>query len=551
MAPFFYLVPAWLAGIFLQGWLGLPIVWLLFGLLGAVGFAGLGFWQKSVQAQSAQTGSRTLARNMISPKVFWLVALGVATMLLGGLRYESAQPPDGPTGVLYYVNQPNITILGVVVDEPVYTAKTDSYRLRVRQILPSGEAATPVEAQGEVFVRAALYPERQPGDLLELQGTLKLPKEIEGDGFPYRDYLARQGLYVTLDYPRGRLLTTGQDQKFFLLGWLASAREGARQIIKASVPGDEGDLLVAVLLGDRQNLSRAIKQDFQLSDTVHILAISGSNITITIGLMLLVLRRLFKRKTALTIAMLGAVLYVLLLGASPSAIRGGLMGAMAIIGILLGREYYGLLGLHAAALLMTLFQPRVLWDIGFELSFLGTLGLFVIARPLEDKMRGWPVIVREGVALTIAAELTTLPLTMYYFHQLSFVAIFANLFGVPALELVLATGGLTVLGGWLWGPLGVGLGWVAWVFAAYLLGTVHFFAQLAFGHAIVPEFHPVWIGIYYIGLAFGLVWWRDEQKRLQKWLGAATKSRWVMAGLVVAFVLVWGAVGFNWLYNQN
>ncbi len=550
MAPFFYLVPAWLAGIFLQGWLGLPVVWLLFGLGGAAGLAGLGFWQKSVQPQSVQTGLQTLSRNMISPKVLGLVALCVMTAMLGGLRYESAQPSDGPDGVLYYVNQPDVKILGVVVDEPVYTAKTDTYRLRARQILPAN-AATPVEVQGEVFVRAALYPERQTGDLLELQGTLKLPKEIEGDGFPYRDYLARQGLYVTLDYPRGRMIATGQDQKFFLLDWLATAREGARKIIKTSVQGDEGDLLVAVLLGDRRNLSRNIKQDFELSDTVHILAISGSNITITIGLMLLVLRRLFKRKVALIMAMAGAILYVLLLGASPSAIRGGLMGAMAIIGILLGREYYGLLGLNAAALLMTLFQPRVLWDIGFELSFLGTLGLFVIARPLEDKMRGWPIIVREGVALTIAAELTTLPLTMYYFHQLSFVAIFANLFGVPALELVLATGGLTVFGGWLWGPLGIGLGWLSWIFAAYLLGTVHFFAQLEFGHAIVPEFHPVWIGIYYIVLAFGLVWWRDDQKRLQKWLGASSQSRWVMVGLLVVFVLVWGAVGFNWLYNQN
>ena len=264
MAPFFYLVPAWLAGIFLQGWLGLPVVWLLFGLVGATGLAGLGFWQKSVRAQSVQTRSQTPSHIVIPPEVLGLVALCVMTAMLGGLRYKSAQPSDGPDGVLYYVNQPNITILGVVVDEPVYTAKTDAYRLRVRQILPSN-AATPVEVQGEVFVRAALYPERKPGDLLELQGTLKLPKEIEGDGFPYRDYLARQGLYVTLDYPRGRLVTTGQDQKFFLLDWLATAREGARKIIKASVQGDEGDLLVAVLLGDRQNLSQDIKQDFALS----------------------------------------------------------------------------------------------------------------------------------------------------------------------------------------------------------------------------------------------------------------------------------------------
>jgi competence protein ComEC len=244
--------------------------------------------------------------------------------------------------------------------------------------------------------------------------------------------------------------------------------------------------------------------------------------------------------------MLSAILYVLLLGATPSAVRGGIMGSLAIIGILSGREYRGLLGLHVAAMLMTLYQPHLLWDIGFELSFLGTLGLFIIARPLEDKMRGWPPLVREGVALTIAAELTTLPLTMFYFHQLSPIAIFANLFGVPALELVLATGGLTVLGGWLWSPLGIGLGWVAAIFASYLLGTVHFFAQLPFGHAILPQFHPVWIGLYYIVLAAWLGWWRDDQKRLEEWLLQLAQSRRVQTGLLSTLMLVWSAIGFSW-----
>lgn len=530
MIALVYLVPAWLAGIFLQGVFGCPsILLLVVAIVSAVlaAYSGIKLWH-----------------NVKAEREKWLLrgAIVLITFSVGGLRYQLAQPSHEPDSLLYYVNQPNLKITGIVTSEPVYTAKTDSYRLSVSEIsLPNSS----VKVSGDIFVRTATNPPRNSGDKLQVQGTLKLPVEVESDGFPYRDYLARQGIYVTLDYPHTQLLAT--DQNFFLLNWLNSARAAARNIIKASIQGDEGDLLVAVLLGDRQGLSPNIKQDFQLSDTVHILAISGSNITIAIGLMLLVLRRMFKRKTALVLAMSGAILYVLMLGATPSAVRGGLMGSLAIIGILLGREYVGLTGLQIAALLMTIAQPLLLWNIGFELSFLGTLGLFLIARPLEEKMAGWPPIVREGVALTISAEATTLPLTMFYFHQLSFVAVFANLFGVPALELILASGALTVIGGGLFAPLGVALGWISWLFAAYLLGTVHFFAVLPFGQALVPNFHPIWIFVYYVVLTFGLLWWRGQANWLQDGLLTLSQSRSVKFTLLLTLLLTWGAVGFYWL----
>lgn len=531
MIALVYLVPAWLAGIFLQGVLACPL-WLLL----AVGAVSAGI--------TLYTGWQWRYIGNPTPNL-WLfrLSLVLTVLFLGGIREQLAQPSNGPDSLQYYINQPNLKIIGTVTSEPVYTAKTDSYRLSVSEVfLPDG---SDIKISGDVFVRTVATTSRQSGDKLQVEGTLKLPTEVEGDGFPYRDYLARQGIYVTLDYPHTQFLATNQN--FFLINWLNAARAKFREIIKASVQGDEGDLLVAVLLGDRQGLSSSIKQDFQLSDTVHILAISGSNITITIGLMLLILRRLFKRKTALIIAMSGAILYVLLLGATPSALRGGLMGSLAIIGILLGREYVDLTGLQIAALLMTLFQPMLIWDISFELSFLGTLGLFLIARPLEEKMHGWPPLVREGVALTISAEATTLPLTMFYFHQLSFIAVFANLFGVPALELTLATGFLTVSGGFLFAPLGVALGWISWLFAAYLLAEVHFFAVLPFGHAIVPDFHPVWIFIYYVMLGFGLLWWRGGEKWLTNNLLMLSQSRAAQFSLMFILLITWGVAGYYWL----
>ena len=534
MAPLLLVTPAWLLGIFVAGWLQPGPLWL--GVGAAVGLV-LALFAALYNRRYAYLPGRVLSA---------VLPLAVFAFCMGGLRLGWAEPSREPGSLLSYAGKSEVKIVGVVSGEPVYTERSGSYRLSLREIYAPASAAKAIPLSGEVFVRSAPSPRRDPGDLLELVGKLEEPKEISGDGFPYRDWLARQGLFTSLSYPTSRKIATGQN--FFLERWLLAIKTSAQENILKFVPGEEGGLLVGMLLGERGGISPELNQAFRNTGTSHIVAISGSNITIAIALVTLVLGRFFGRRTTLAIALLIIAFYVVLVGASPSVVRAGLMGALSIGGILLGREYEGLLGLEASALLMTAFQPRVLWDVGFELSFLATLGLIIIARPMQDwkPVKNWPPILKEGLLITLAAELMVLPLAAFYFHQISFVSLAANLAAVPALEAIMATGLVAIAAGWLFGdwlPLvASGAGYLVWAFLAYMIAVVEFFGSLPFASVSLPAFHPLWLFYYYLLLSLGLWVWRDPQKRGRRLLMQASTSPLAYAGLASLTVLIWAAV---------
>lgn len=531
IAPLLLITPAWLAGVFLYGWLDLPSFWLWVGVAGGIVLTGVAFFYNHRYAH--------LAGMALSAGL----PLCLAAFCLGGLRLAADTPAHEPGNIIYYIGDDEVRIVGIVSGDPAYTERSGSYRFSVRQVYFPKTATKPVSVSGDVFVRGSAAPRRNPGDLLELTGKLEEPKEISGDDFPYRDWLARQGMFVSLSYPSSRLLATGQD--FFFLRWLRDLKNSAKDNILKFVPGEEGGLLVAMLLGDRDGLTPEVKDSFRTTGTTHIIAISGSNITIAIGLVTFVLGRFFRKRTTLIIALVVIILYVILVGASPSVVRAGLMGGLAIGGILLGREYEGLLGLEASALLMTLFQPRVLWDIGFQLSFVATLGLIIIARPLQEwkPVKNWPPFLKEGLLITFAAEIMTLPLAAFYFHQISFVSLATNIIAVPALEAIMATGLVAMAAGWLFGGwlplLALGFGYLAWIFLAYLIAVVEFFAGLPFAWASLPSFHPLWLFYYYVLL--GLIIWalRDAKNRGYSLLARISASPVLFGGMALAASGIW------------
>jgi len=235
-------------------------------------------------------------------------------------------------------------------------------------------------------------------------------------------------------------------------------------------------------------------------------------------------------------------------GASPSVVRAGLMGALTIGGLLLGRDYDGLLGLETSALLMTVYQPRVLWDIGFELSFVATLGLIIVAQPLQEwsLVKNWPPLLKEGLLITISAEIMTLPLAAFYFHQVSFVSLLSNVMAVPALEAIMATGLVAVAVGWLFGGwlplLAVLFGYLAWIFLTYLITAVEFFAALPFASTSLPAFHPLWLFYYYSLLSLFLWARRDPQKRWRSLLLQGSGLPLLCGAMALLATLVWVAV---------
>jgi competence protein ComEC len=201
------------------------------------------------------------------------------------------------------------------------------------------------------------------------------------------------------------------------------------------VPEPEAALGAGILLGVRASIAPEINDAFAVAGLTHVVAISGWNIAIVAALVAAAVRPLARRPGGrwTTALVAGSTVggYVVLTGASPSVVRAALMAGAMLVARMGGSRAHAASALALAALVMLVAAPPVLWDVGFQLSLLATAGLVWFGAPVERRLAGWPGWIREPVALTLAAQLTTLPVILVNFERLSLVAPVANVLVVP------------------------------------------------------------------------------------------------------------------------
>jgi len=204
--------------------------------------------------------------------------------------------------------------------------------------------------------------------------------------------------------------------------------------------------------------------------------------------------RLLGRRWGLLAAILGILFYTLLVGASPSVLRAAIMGILALFARQIGRRT-GINTLAITAAAMVAWNPNILWDAGFQLSFAATLGLVLYAEPLQtwftnllarrlplDRARRLAGPAGEYLLFTLAAQVMTLPVIAYHFQRISLLSVLANPIILPAQPAVMVLGGLAVLLGMLWQPLGQVVGYLAWPFIAFTIRAVEWLATFPGGN---------------------------------------------------------------------
>jgi competence protein ComEC len=232
------------------------------------------------------------------------------------------------------------------------------------------------------------------------------------------------------------------------------------------------------------------------------------------------------------------------------------MGGLGVFAAQMGRRQYGLNSLAFVAALMALADPHVLWDVGFQLSFMATLGLILYADPLAQWFTGLaarrlPLSTAQRLSqpageyflFTLAAQLTTLVLILYYFQRLSLVSFLANPLVLPAQPAVMILGGLAALTGMVFQPLGQVIAYLAWPFIVYTIRLVELFARLPGAAWTLPPL-SFWAVLAFYALLFGLTAFGP---RLRGWTAArlgetGPRLAWIaLAGLGLATVVVWRA----------
>jgi competence protein ComEC len=419
--------------------------------------------------------------------MFLLVILFLS---IGAIRYQLDQPTIDPSFIAYYNDQSTETIMdGVLVEPPDVRDTFVNLRLRIDQLHQVNEDQF-IPVQGLLLVRVSTSTSFLYGDRIRLQGHPETPPENED--FSYRDYLANQGIFSYISYPSSSLLQHGEGNPIYSA--LYAFRQHAIDVVYSLFPDPEASLLAGILLGVQSGIPQDVQDAFRLTGTSHIIVISGFNITIIAGLFTFMFSRLLGERRGAIVAAIGIIFYTLLVGANPAVVRAAILGMLTLLGHQVGRRQVGLNSLAIVGAAMAFVTPTVLWDVSFQLSFAATLGIMLYAEPFtnwfinfaarfipHDKAHRLAGPVGEYFLLTLAAQLTTLPLMIYYFKRISFTSLIANPLILPAQPPLMVLGGLSVLTGMIIKPIGQLLAWATWPFTAYTIRMVEWLSDVPHG----------------------------------------------------------------------
>ncbi|MBI2616671.1 ComEC/Rec2 family competence protein [Candidatus Gottesmanbacteria bacterium] len=246
----------------------------------------------------------------------------------------------------------------------------------------------------------------------------------------------------------------------------------------------QASLLLGILFGIDGPMPRSFYQSLITTGTLHIIALSGINITILTTLTAKMLTFMGKKASSIiTICLI--VLFVLFVGASPSIVRASIMGSMNLVAIVFGRQNWGLLSLFLAAMVILLFDFSLVKDVSFQLSFLATLGILLANKPskrqLQNRLRDQLFyFLKENLRLTLSAQLFTLPVIFLRFGRISLISPVANVLIEWAIQPIMILGFFTSLVSIIWLPLGIVPAWFTWVPLTYIITVIELLARIPF-----------------------------------------------------------------------
>jgi len=469
---------------------------------------------------------------------------------LGAARYQISVPKFDAFHIAFYNDRDyDLLITGTLIEPPDYRDNYTNLRVKVSKV-DTGDRD--LRASGLLLVRASNNQIFHYGDIIRLRGKLKTPPENED--FSYRDYLAGQHIHSYMSSANVTVLPGKGGNPFSRA--LYALKDRSLNNIYRMFPDPESSLLAGILLGVDTGLKQELQQAFKNTGTSHIIAISGFNMSIIAALFVTFFSKFLGPRRGAVLAILGILFYTMLVGGGAAVVRAALMGSLALFARQVGRRQFALNTLLAVALLMCLWNPLYIWDVGFQLSFFATLGLILYAEPFSQfanriitkyfpasAAERFAELFSEFVLLTLAAQLTTIPIMAYHFQRISLVSFIANPFILPAQPAVMILGGLAVLLSLVWFPLGQIAAWVAWPFVVYTIRLVELFDRVPSGTLFLGDF-SIWFVILFYAALLSVTFGGSRLKEWAQSLKGRTSAIGVGSGIIVlilALLLVWRA----------
>jgi len=432
--------------------------------------------------------------------------LGMMRMAVSGIVIEDGEQ-DMTRGAI------QVDMFGIVSAEPTITQSRQILPVRISHIsgMETGHALK------DIRVFTTLIPSYQYGDELHVRCSL-LPAQNKNG---VRSRIVAPPICVQADIRR---ISRGKGSG--VLSFLLQGKELFLNAIRTHLSEPHASLLGALLVGERNGFPKWLTDAFVRSGILHIVAISGYNITIMIVSMYTILRGFsVGRKKSFWYLVFGVFCFVLITGSSASVVRAALMGVVALFASTIGRKNNAGNAILLAGGVMIFWQPATLFDIGFQLSFVATCGLVYIS-PIFEQIceKFFDAYGIKTLALqTLSATIVTAPLLIFSFQRFSVIALVVNILVLPVIPLAMT----------------LGFFWTGFAFIAGIVGMV---IHLPFDLLIQITSWPVWFLLSYIVFVaqwFSHIPWASVDVRLGEW-------NWVF--VYISYVCI---VWLVWIYSVS
>lgn len=385
----------------------------------------------------------------------------------------------GPSHVTRFISEKGrYQIFGRVADWP--DLKTNRTEIKIAVDSLGSGYRTPVK--GSILLKISdTTTAFQRGDQLEFYGTIyPLRAKSNLGSFDYSRYLQLQGLFGIVYLPTVLEVRVNRSSRFGLIGLVDKFRNAINGSFKRNLSPTSAALASGILIGETREIPDEIYRRFRDSGTLHLLAVSGSNVALIILFMVLLMRPFaINRKQRTIILMAGVFVFALLSYGEPSVVRASLMASLVLIVTIIERKFDLNQIISTAALIILLFDPAQLFNVGFQLSFATAWGLIFITPKIVGLFKQfqnkiwfrWLVI---PLLVSLVAQVCSAPLIAYYFDRVPAISVLANIIIVPLVSLaVVGALGLFVVD-LIWPVLGLFFGSLI----DRLLGLVKYFLEL-------------------------------------------------------------------------
>lgn len=475
---------------------------------------------------------------------FWPV---IGLFFIAGMICYSQNTIVQTDNISHFIGQ-TVSVEGVVDTVPEITV-TDDHTRQVRYVVhvervKAEQADMALRASGKVRLsiqykedntKLAAYGERVAvyGKVMELHGYNN-PGQID-----LTVALKRQNITARMSVQEQAIKVIAPSAAYSWKVALANWQDGIVKALQKVMPVNDAAILTAVLFGGYEGINKKVIDDFATTGLIHILSVSGAHIALVAGLIRWIGSRLRLGSLAtVSIAALTIILYAVMSGLTPPVIRSAIMGLISLMAVMLGRESYAPAALAASALGMLVYQPLLIYDISFQLSFGATAGLVFLYQRTVAGMARFPSWSTGALAVTLSAQLGVLPLIAWYFNQFPVISFAANIIILPVVELVIILG----LAGVIVYTVIPAVGNIIFVLISLLIGSIMMLtallASVPYSSVYMPSVGIAGSATYYLILAW-VYGWRPLQlpgpyQLIEKWPGVCSFTAVIFIALFLA-----------------